>query len=329
MKLLMFNTQPYEVETFAKIANDLKVEIDWTEEGLSLDNVDKTKDYDAITIQQHGNLEGEDLYKRLAENGIKQISLRSTGYEIIDLDLANKYNLKVTNVSGYSPRSVSELVLADTMALLRRLKDYSKREERNDFSWTGGQAREIHNLTVGVIGAGTIGSASARIFRALGARVLAYDPVQRTDLADTVEYVDVNRLLSESDVVTIHTPLTPEMDRFMNFDRFKKMKNDAIFINASRGGVVDTDALVAALESGEIGAAGIDVFDGEAGITSVDLGDKGYDNDNLKALIAMDNVIVTPHIAFFTDIAVYNMALFSTRDAIKIVNGEEAIYPVN
>ncbi|MCT6859022.1 MAG: D-2-hydroxyacid dehydrogenase [Apilactobacillus sp.] len=329
MKLLMFNTQPYEVETFAKIANDLKVEIDWTEEGLSLDNVDKTKDYDAITIQQHGNLEGEDLYKRLAENGIKQISLRSTGYEIIDLDLANKYNLKVTNVSGYSPRSVSELVLADTMALLRRLKDYSKREERNDFSWTGGQAREIHNLTVGVIGAGTIGSASARIFRALGARVLAYDPVQRTDLADTVEYVDVNRLLSESDVVTIHTPLTPEMDRFMNFDRFKKMKNDAIFINASRGGVVDTDALVAALEAGEIGAAGIDVFDGEAGITSVDLGDKGYDNDNLKALIAMDNVIVTPHIAFFTDIAVYNMALFSTRDAIKIVNGEEAIYPVN
>ncbi|GAT90617.1 MULTISPECIES: D-2-hydroxyacid dehydrogenase [Apilactobacillus] len=329
MKLLMFNTQPYEVETFAKIANDLKVEIDWTEEGLSLDNVDKTKDYDAITIQQHGNLEGEDLYKRLAENGIKQISLRSTGYEIIDLDLANKYNLKVTNVSGYSPRSVSELVLADTMALLRRLKDYSKREERNDFSWTGGQAREIHNLTVGVIGAGTIGSASARIFRALGARVLAYDPVQRTDLADTVEYVDVNRLLSESDVVTIHTPLTPEMDRFMNFDQFKKMKNDAIFINASRGGVVDTDALVAALEAGEIGAAGIDVFDGEAGITSVDLGDKGYDNDNLKALIAMDNVIVTPHIAFFTDIAVYNMALFSTRDAIKIVNGEEAIYPVN
>ncbi|CAI2547517.1 D-lactate dehydrogenase [Apilactobacillus kunkeei] len=329
MKLLMFNTQPYEVETFAKIANDLKVEIDWTEEGLSLDNVDKTKDYDAITIQQHGNLEGEDLYKRLAENGIKQISLRSTGYEIIDLDLANKYNLKITNVSGYSPRSVSELVLADTMALLRRLKDYSKREERNDFSWTGGQAREIHNLTVGVIGAGTIGSASARIFRALGARVLAYDPVQRTDLADTVEYVDVNRLLSESDVVTIHTPLTPEMDRFMNFDRFKKMKNDAIFINASRGGVVDTDALVAALEAGEIGAAGIDVFDGEAGITSVDLGDKGYDNDNLKALIAMDNVIVTPHIAFFTDIAVYNMALLSTRDAIKIVNGEEAIYPVN
>lgn len=325
----MFNTQPYEVETFAKIANDLKVEIDWTEEGLSLDNVDKTKDYDAITIQQHGNLEGEDLYKRLAENGIKQISLRSTGYEIIDLDLANKYNLKITNVSGYSPRSVSELVLADTMALLRRLKDYSKREERNDFSWTGGQAREIHNLTVGVIGAGTIGSASARIFRALGARVLAYDPVQRTDLADTVEYVDVNRLLSESDVVTIHTPLTPEMDRFMNFDRFKKMKNDAIFINASRGGVVDTDALVAALEAGEIGAAGIDVFDGEAGITSVDLGDKGYDNDNLKALIAMDNVIVTPHIAFFTDIAVYNMALLSTRDAIKIVNGEEAIYPVN
>ena len=201
MKLLMFNTQPYEVETFAKIANDLKVEIDWTEEGLSLDNVDKTKDYDAITIQQHGDLEGEDLYKRLAENGIKQISLRSTGYEIIDLDLADKYNLKVTNVPGYSPRSVSELVLADTMALLRRLKDYSKREERNDFSWTGGQAREIHNLTVGVIGAGTIGSASARIFRALGALVLAYDPVQRTDLADTVEYVDVNYLLSESDVV--------------------------------------------------------------------------------------------------------------------------------
>ena len=329
MKLLMFNTQPYEVETFEKIAKDLNVQIDHTNDALTIDNVDKTKDYDAITVQQHGELAGEEVYKRLAENGIKQISLRSTGYEIIDLKLADKYNLKVTNVPGYSPRSVSELVLADTMALLRHLKDYSKREERNDFSWTGAQAREIHNLTVGVIGAGTIGSASARIFRALGARVLAYDPVPRTDLADTVEYVDVNYLLSESDVVTLHTPLTPEMEHFMNVDRFKKMKNDAIFINASRGGVVDTDALVAALETGEIAAAGIDVFDGEAGITSVDLGDKGYDNDNLKALIAMDNVIVTPHIAFFTDVAVYNMALFSARDAIKIVNGQGALYQVN
>ena len=329
MKILMFNTQPYEIEDFEAIADELNVQIDHINEALTLDNVDKTKDYDAITIQQHGALSGDSLYKRLAENGIKQISLRSTGYEIIDLNLANKYNLKVTNVPGYSHRSVSELVLADTMALLRRLKDYSKREERNDFSWTGGQAREIHNLTVGVIGAGTIGSASARIFKALGARVLAYDPVQRTDLADTVEYVDVNYLLSESDVVTMHTPLTPEMDHFMNFERFKKMKNDAIFINASRGGVVDTDALVAALEAGEIGAAGIDVFDGEAGITSVDLGDKGYDNDNLKALIAMDNVIVTPHIAFFTDVAVHNMALFSVRDAIKIASGQKALYQVN
>lgn len=325
----MFNTQPYEIKTFEKIADELDVQIDHTAETLTIDNVDMTKDYDAITVQQHGELAGDDLYKRLAENGIKQISLRSTGYEIIDLDLADKYDLKVTNVPGYSPRSVSELVLADTMALLRHLKDYSKREERNDFSWTGAQAREIHNLTVGIIGAGTIGSASARIFRALGARVLAYDPVQRTDLADTVEYVDVNYLLSESDVVTMHTPLTPEMSRFMNFERFKKMKNDAIFINASRGGVVDTDALVAALEAGEIGAAGIDVFDGEAGVTSVNLGDKGYDNDNLKTLIAMDNVIVTPHIAFFTDVAVYNMALFSVRDAIKIANGEKALYQVN
>lgn len=323
MKLLMYNEQSYEQANFDRLAEENGVQIDMVDVPLSKDTVDLANGYDAITVQQHSPIPDEIVYQKLSSFGIKQISLRTTGFEIINFEAAKESDIKITNVPAYSPRSVSELVLADVMALLRHLKEVHNRQLKNDFSWDGIQAKEIHNLTVGIIGAGTIGSAVARIFRALGATVLVADPIERTDLYDTVEYVTYDHLLANSDVVTMHTPLTKEMEHFMNYDRFKKMKNDAIFINASRGGVVDTDALVSALKVGEIGAAGIDVFEGEETISGINLGSSGYDNDNLDELIQMDNVLVTPHIGFYTDAAVANMDKFATEDAISIYQGKQ------
>ncbi|NOS34905.1 D-2-hydroxyacid dehydrogenase, partial [Acinetobacter baumannii] len=140
----------------------------------------------------------EMVYQKLKAFGIKQLTLRITGYDIVNLDAATANGLVVTNVPAYSPRSVSELVLAQVMRLIRHLGEASAREAKDDYSWTGLEAPEIHNLTVGIIGAGKIGSAVARIFRALGATVIVSDPVKRPELADTVSYVDLNTLLTTS-----------------------------------------------------------------------------------------------------------------------------------
>ncbi|WP_370737847.1 D-2-hydroxyacid dehydrogenase [Apilactobacillus micheneri] len=328
MKLLMYSIREDELDNLKEIEQKYSVKISTTDNPLNADTVDLAKGFDGITVQQHGNIDDDIIYQKLHDFGIKQISLRITGYEIINFAAANKYDLKITNVPAYSPRSVSELVLADVMSLLRHLRETHLREDNADFAWNGLQAREIHNLTVGIIGAGKIGSAVARIFKALGSKVLVSDPVKRPELFDTVEYVDYDTLLTESDIVTMHTPMTDFMHHFMNIDRFKQMRNDAIFINASRGPVVDTKALITALNDNEIAAAAVDTFEGEAGITSVDLSKPGFENEDLSELLKMPNVIVTPHIGFYTDAAVKNMDMISSIDAIKIVKGEEPLHLV-
>ncbi|TPR19343.1 D-2-hydroxyacid dehydrogenase [Apilactobacillus timberlakei] len=328
MKLLMYSVRADELENLKAIEQKYDVEIATTDKPLNLDTVDLAKGFDGITVQQHGKIDDSLIYKKLHDFGIKQISLRITGYDIINFVEAQKYDLKITNVPAYSPRSVSELVLADVMALLRHLRETHLREDKSDFAWNELQAREIHNLTVGIIGAGKIGSAVARIFKALGAKVIVSDPVKRPELFDTVEYVDYDTLLTQADVVTMHTPMTDFMHHFMNIDKFKQMKNDAIFINASRGPVVNTKDLIKALNDKEIAAAAVDTFEGEAGITGVDLSNEGFENKHLSKLLQMPNVIVTPHIGFYTDAAVKNMDLISSIDAIKIIKGEEPLHLV-
>ncbi|WP_105956944.1 D-2-hydroxyacid dehydrogenase [Apilactobacillus quenuiae] len=328
MKLLMYSVRADELENLKAIEQKYDVEIKTTDKPLNLDTVDLAKGVDGITVQQHGKIDDPLIYKKLHDFGIKQISLRITGYDIINFVEAQKYDLKITNVPAYSPRSVSELVLADVMALLRHLRETHLREDNSDFAWNGLQAREIHNLTVGIIGAGKIGSAVARIFKALGSKVIVSDPVKRPELFDTVEYVDYDTLLTKADVVTMHTPMTDFMHHFMNIDKFKQMKNDAIFINASRGPVVNTSDLIKALDDKELAAAAVDTFEGEAGITGVDLSNEGFENKHLSKLLQMPNVIVTPHIGFYTDDAVKNMDLISSIDAIKIIKGEEPLHLV-
>ncbi|TPR40054.1 D-2-hydroxyacid dehydrogenase [Apilactobacillus micheneri] len=328
MKLLMYSIREDELDNLKEIEQKYAVKISTTDKPLNVDTVDLAKGFDGITVQQHGNIDDDIIYQKLHDFGIKQISLRITGYEIINFAAAKKYDLKITNVPAYSPRSVSELVLADVMSLLRHLRETHLREDNADFAWNGLQAREIHNLTVGIIGAGKIGSAVARIFKALGSKVLVSDPVKRPELFDTVEYVDYDTLLTKSDIVTMHTPMTDFMHHFMNIDRFKQMKKDAIFINASRGPVVDTKDLIAALKDNEIASAAVDTFEGEAGITGVDLSKNGIENEDLSELLKMPNVIVTPHIGFYTDAAVKNMDMISSVDAIKIVKGEEPLHLV-
>jgi len=324
----MYNVRPDEQKPLDAWVKQNGVQVDTNSVPLNAETVDLAKGYDGIVIQQHGPISDPSIYEKLHSFGIKQLTLRITGFEIVDLDQAKKNDLIVTNVPAYSPRSVSELVLADVMGLLRHIGEVGEREKHGDFSWKGVEAREIHTLTVGISGAGKIGSAVARIFRALGATGIAADPVHRPELNDTLTYVDHDTVFKTADIVTMHTPLTDETNQMINADIFKKMKSSAIFINCSRGQVVDTGALVAALENKEISAAAIDTFEGENTIVGQDLTGKQIDNDNLKKLLAMPNVNVTPHIGFYTEVAVQNMVEIALNDVVTILNGQKSPHEV-
>lgn len=328
-KILMYTVRPDEraaIDAWVA-ANDIQVDTNTVEFGP--DTVDLAKAYDGVVIQQHGAIPDEMVYQKLKAFGIKQLTLRTTGYDIVNLDAATANGLVVTNVPAYSPRSVSELVLAQVMRLIRHLGEASAREAKDDYSWAGLEAPEIHNLTVGIIGAGKIGSAVARIFRALGATVIVSDPVKRPELADTVSYVDLNTLLTTSDVVTVHTPLDGVTTHLIDADALRKMKPTAYLINAARGPIVDTEALIKALNDHTIAGAALDTIEGEAGIFGEDRSQTLVDNQALETLKAMPNVEISPHIGFYTDAAVKNMIDISLDDVKTILEGGKSAHQIN
>ncbi|WP_203651536.1 D-2-hydroxyacid dehydrogenase [Secundilactobacillus yichangensis] len=322
MKFLLYHAREDElvaVKDWMKAHPD--VQVDTNNVPLTEETVELAKGYDGIVIQQHIPVDSPKIYQRLHEFGIKQLTLRITGYEIVDLKQAAKNHLVVTNVPAYSPRSVSELVLAHVMKLVRHLGITQAREAHHDFTWDGLEANEIHNLTIGIIGAGKIGSAVARIFKALGSTVIAADPIHRPELGDTLTYTDHETVYKTADIVTMHTPLTDETHHMIDQHVFKMMKPTAFFINASRGPVVVADDLVAALENGEIAGAGIDTIEGDSQIFSQNWSNKKLDNPPLEKLLTMPNVSVSPHVGFYTDAAVANMVEIALDDVLTIVQG--------
>nr|WP_252903829.1 NAD(P)-dependent oxidoreductase [Secundilactobacillus oryzae] len=255
--------------------------------------------------------------------GIHHIALRITGYDIIDFKLAKEHHILVTNVPAYSPRSVAEEALTHAMMLIRNIKVTTKMMQWHDYSWKNLQAREVHNLTVGVIGVGKIGTTTARLFKALGATVLGHDIVERPEIADTLTYVSKEDLLAQSDIVSIHTNMDESTWHLISDQELKLMKPTAILLNCARGPIVDIKALENALQNGEIAGAGLDTFEGDEHIFGNDLRQNDtVSTDLIDRLMAMDNVTVTPHIGFYTDAAVDNMVKIALNDVAKLLNDE-------
>ncbi len=328
-KILMYTVRPDEraaIDAWVA-ANDIQVDTNTVEFGP--DTVDLAKGYDGVVIQQHGAIPDEMVYQKLKAFGIKQLTLRITGYDIVNLDAATANGLVVTQCTGLFATIGFRTGFSPSHAVDSAFREASAREAKDDYSWAGLEAPEIHNLTVGIIGAGKIGSAVARIFRALGATVIVSDPVKRPELADTVSYVDLNTLLTTSDVVTVHTPLDGLTTHLIDADALRKMKPTAYLINAARGPIVDTEALIKALNDHTIAGAALDTIEGEAGIFGEDRSQTLVDNQALETLKAMPNVEISPHIGFYTDAAVKNMIDISLDDVKTILEGGKSAHQVN
>ena len=268
----------------------------------------------------------------LAEHGLQVVALRCAGFNNVDLPTAERLGIRVVRVPAYSPHAVAEHTIALLLGLNRRLHRACSRVREGNFSLQGLMGFDLHGKTVGVIGTGRIGVLVAQILKAFGCDVLAFDvsPNSEAEHAGAV-YVELDELFVRSDVISLHCPLTPDTQHLISSESIGRMKPGVVLINISRGGIVDTDAVIAGLKSGQIGGLAIDVYEEEADLFFEDLSNEVIHDDVFARLLTFPNVLVTGHQAFFTREALEQIAVTTLFNIAAVESGAdcENIVPVN
>ncbi|MFB7212325.1 2-hydroxyacid dehydrogenase [Streptomyces sp. NPDC056255] len=271
---------------------------------LNKDTAPIAAGYEIISTSVNADL-GAGVLQTLAAGGTQMIAQRSTGFNNIDLDVAERLALRVARVSYYSPYSVAEFAWTLAMAVNRRIIRAASRTRDFDFRLDGLLGRDMRGRTAGVIGTGKIGEAFTRIAHGFGMQLLGWDVSENPAcVALGMKYVEKERLLAESDLISLHVPLLPATHHIIGADALARMKDDVILINSSRGGLIDTTALVTELRAGRFLGVGLDVYEAEAGLFFLDRSLEGIDDDTLARLVTFPNVIVTSHQAYYTEDAV-------------------------
>ncbi|WP_194894531.1 D-isomer specific 2-hydroxyacid dehydrogenase family protein [Catenulispora pinisilvae] len=254
--------------------------------------------------------------RALSRVGVTYISTRSIGYNHIDVEYAESVGITVENVR-YSPDSVADYTLMLMLMALRHAKSTIRRADEHDYRLHDVRGRELRDLTVGVIGTGRIGAAVLGRLRGFGCRILAFDRNPKT----AADYVSLDELLKRGDIVTLHTPLDADTHHLLSRQRIEQMKHDAFVINTGRGQLIDTEALLSALESGRLGGAALDVIEGEEGVFYADRRDHPIESKPLLRLQELPNVLISPHTAYYTDRALRDTVENSIINCLKFESG--------
>ncbi len=308
MKIAVFNTKPYDREFLKEANTKHSHELVFFEPHLTTDTCKLAFGFEGVCVFINDQL-NKDVLTVLAKEGVRLVVLRCAGFNNVDLNAAADLGIKVMRVPAYSPHGVSEHTIALILALNRKIPQSYNRVRDGNFSLEGLMGFDLYGQTVGVVGTGKIGSNVARIMRGFGARVLAYDPCQNPECASLgVRYVSLPELFVQSDIITLHAPLTPQTRHMINEDSLKQMKLGIMIINTSRGGLVDTVAVIKALKSGKVGYLGLDVYEEEGDLFFENLSGQIIQDDIFTRLLTFPNVIITGHQAFFTRNALKNIA---------------------
>ena len=318
MKLAFFDTKPHDIESFNKHLQGTDIHVKYFDTHLNEDTVSLASGFDAVCVFVN-DVVNERVVNRLYEYGIRVIVLRCAGFNNVDVK-ACEGRIKVYRVPAYSPYAVAEHAMALLLTINRRThKAYARTRDFN-FSLTNLCGFDIHGKTIGIVGTGKIGKVFASICSGFGVKILAYDKYPSKDL--DVEYVDLDTLLAESDIISLHCPLTEETHHMINAENIEKMKDDVTIINTSRGALIDTEALIEGLRMKKVGAACLDVYEEESDVFFEDRSGHIMRDDNLVRLIAMPNVLVTSHQAFLTKEALDNIAATTIDNLQKFERGE-------
>ncbi|MGA5837787.1 2-hydroxyacid dehydrogenase [Streptomyces pseudogriseolus] len=268
---------------------------------------------------------GADVLSGLAAGGTRMVAQRSTGFNNVDLDVAARLGITVARVSSYSPYSVAEFAWTLAMAVNRRIVRASTRTRDFDFRLDGLMGRDLHGRTAGILGTGKIGEAFARIAHGFGMRLLGWDAAENPACRELgLTYVPKEELLAESDLVSLHVPLLPETRHLIDATALKSMRDDAILVNSSRGGLVDTAALVDELRAGRFTGVGLDVYEAETGLFFLDKSLEAVDDDTLARLVTFPNVLVTSHQAYYTADAVTQIVSTTLDNVLDYIAGRRS-----
>jgi len=308
MKVALFSSKPYDVRYFKQFNSKFNHQLTFFETNLNIHTTNLTKDFETICVFVNDKLD-EKVIKKLAENNVKHIALRCAGYNNLDLEAANRYNVKVTRVPAYSPQAVAEHALSLILTLNRKThKSYNRIKEGN-FSLNGLIGFDLNNKNVGVIGTGKIGQAFCKIMIGLGCNVFAYDLYPQESLKNQgVRYLSLDKLYEKSDIISLHCPLTPETKHIINDNSISKMRNHVMIINTSRGALINTEDAIKNLKEKKMGYLGIDVYEQEEEIFFEDKSEQIIEDDTLIRLISFPNVLITSHQAFLTQEALTEIA---------------------
>jgi len=325
MKLAVFGSQDYDIKFLEKANEKYSYNITFFNAYLNEKTASLTNGFDAVCIFVQDRVNNT-VMDTLAKNGVKIIALRCAGFNNVDLDSAKKNNISVVNVPAYSPHAVAEHAIGLILSLNRRIHHAYLRVRDGNFSLKGFLGFDLYNKTAGVIGVGKIGQEAAKILK-LGMRckVLAYDPYPNKELEKEgiVKYVDLDDLLKDSDIITMHCPLTPQTKHMINKMSIAKMKRGVMLINTSRGAVIETRDTIEALKKGQIGYLGLDVYEEETSLFYKDLSSEIITDDVFARLMTFPNVLITAHQGFFTKEAIETISNTTLSNIEKILKNEK------
>lgn len=321
MKITFFSTKPYDKDFFEQGNGSFGFEFTFFETHLGPHIVQAVKPTEAICVFVNDKVRKE-VIEVLALKGVKVIALRCAGFNNVDLEAARANNIHVCRVPAYSPEAVAEHALAMIMTLNRKThKAYNRVREQN-FSLHGLLGFTMKGKTVGVIGTGHIGAAFCNIMQGMGCKVIAYDVNQNKELIDNgIDFVSFEKLLQQSDIISLHCPLMRQTHHLINKKTLALMKKGAMLINTSRGGLIDTQAVIEALKDQQLGYLGIDVYEQEEKIFFRDLSENIIADDTLQLLMSFPNVLVTAHQAFFTKEAMAQITEVTLNNIYSLLNG--------
>ena len=308
LNIAFFSSKSYDEKSFELAKGELNAEFHFHDFRLTTTTAKMAHDNEVVCAFVNDDL-SRDVLEILAKGGTKLIAMRCAGFDKVDLDAAKEFDLQVVRVPAYSPESVAEHTVGMMMCLNRKLHKAYQRTRDANFSLEGLVGFNFHGKTVGVIGSGKIGLATMRILKGLGMNILCYDPYPNPlakELGAT--YVELDELYQESDVISLHCPMSKENYHLLDATAFGKMKDGVMIVNTSRGELLDSTAAIEALKQSKIGALGLDVYDNEKELFFQDKSNDVIVDDVFRRLSACHNVLFTGHQAFLTKDALFNIA---------------------
>lgn len=318
MKIAFYDTKPYDKIWFETIIEEYCYEVKFFEHKLNEDTAILSKGYDVVCVFVNDTVNSE-VINMLVENGVKLIALRCAGFNNVDLNAA-KDKIKVVRVPAYSPSAVAEFTMALLLTVNRKTHKAYIRTRDTNFNINGLLGFDMAGKTAGVIGTGKIGQMFIDMCKGFKMKVIAYDPYPNKDL--DIEYVSLDELFEKSNIISLHCPLTKDNFHLINEESIKKMQDNVIIVNTSRGGLIDTTALIDGLKSKKIGGAGLDVYEEEGEVFFEDKSNEIIGDDELMRLLAFPNVVMSSHQGFFTKEAMQQIAMVTLENIANFENGK-------